>query len=423
MAERPYLPRIVDNQIKADLAVMGAVALEGPKACGKTETARQHAASEVRLDIDEAAAELARLDPGLVLDGPTPRLIDEWQIEPRIWNAVRRAVDERGKPGQFLLAGSAKPAPDARRHSGAGRMARVQMRPMSLWESGDSTGQVSLAALFDGEPARGRSKQTIPDYTELITRGGWPEIVSTAMQSPERYVRNYLAFAVEHDIPAAVGTQHDPGRLERFLQAYAQVSAQTTPLTKIISRVVGHDAPAAGRDRTLTWHTADAYREAAERLMLLADLPAWSPEMRSRTRLAELKKRHLIDPSVAASLLGSNAGRLLRDPKTFGYLFESLVARDVQVYAQAIDARVFHYRERNGELEVDLIVEKPDGAWVGIEVKLGSHTIDDGASSLRTLVERRIARPPEALAVITGIEYAYQRPDGVDVIPLGALKP
>lgn len=423
MPTRSYLPRIVDNQIRADLAAVGAISLEGPKACGKTETARQHAGSEVRLDIDEAAAELARLDPGLVLEGPTPRLIDEWQLEPRIWNAVRRAVDDRGKPGQFLLTGSAKPAPDARRHSGAGRMARVPMRPMSLWESRDSTGEVSLAAMFEGEPARGRSMQTISNYAELITRGGWPEIVSTPVQSSARYVRNYLAYAIEHDIPGAVGTQHGPGRLERFLQAYAQVSAQTTPLTKIISRVVGDDAPAGGRDRTLTWHTADAYREAAERLMLLAELPAWSPELRSRTRLAELKKRHLTDPSLAASLLGSNAQRLLRDPKTLGYLFESLVARDVQVYAQAIDARVFHYRERNGELEIDLIVEKPDGAWVGIEVKLGGQAIDDAASSLRTLAERRVAQPPEALAVVTGGEYAYRRPDGVDVVPIGALKP
>ena len=423
MATPPYLPRIVDEQIRADLAVMGAIVLEGPKACGKTETARQHAASEVRLDVDETAAELARLDPGLVLDGPTPRLIDEWQVEPRIWNAVRRAVDDRGEPGQFLLTGSATPAPDALRHSGAGRMARIQMKPMSLWESGDSTGQVSLDALFDGEPAHGRSEQTVADYAQLITRGGWPEIVSTPVQDPERYVSNYLAYAVEHDIPSATGTQHDPGRLGRFLQAYAQVSAHATPLTKIISRVVGDDAPAGGRDRTLTWHTADAYREASERLMLVADLRAWSPELRSRTRLADLQKRHLTDPSLAASLLGSNAGRLLREPKTLGYLFESLVARDVQVYAQAIDARVFHYRERNGELEVDLIVEKPDGAWLGIEVKLGSHAIDDAAASLRTLGERRIARPPEALAVITSIEYAYRRPDGVDVIPLAALKP
>lgn len=397
--------------------------LEGPKACGKTETARRQAASELRLDVDEAAFELARLDPSLVLDGPTPRLIDEWQTEPRIWNAVRRAVDDRRVPGQFLLTGSATPAPDARRHSGAGRMARVRMRPMSLWESQESSGQVSLASLFDGEPARGRSNITVANYAGLIARGGWPELVSTGVQRSEQFVRNYLAYAVEHAVPTAAGSRHDPLRLERFLQAYAQLSAQTAPLTKIISRVVGDDAPGAGRDHTLTWHTADAYRDAAERLMLLADLPAWSPQLRSRTRLTELAKRHLVDPSLAASLLGASAERLLGDPKTLGYLFESLVARDLQVYAQALDARVFHYRERNGEFEVDLVVEKFDGAWLGIEVKLGSHAIDDASEALRRLADRRIMRAPSALVVVTGTEYAYRRPDGVNVVPLGALKP
>lgn len=236
-------------------------------------------------------------------------------------------------------------------------------------------------------------------------------------------MRNYVAYAVEHAIPAAGGTRHDPLRLERFLQAYAQFSAQSAPLTKIISRVVGDDAPGAGRDKTLTWHTADAYAGAAERLMILGDLHAWSPRLRSRTRLVELGKRHLIDPSLAAALIGATAERLLKDPNTLGYLFESLVARDVQVYAQAIDAHVFHYRERNGDLEADMIVEKLDGSWLGIEVKLGSHAIDDAAMSLRRLAERRVARSPEALVIITGTGYAYRREDGVNVIPLGTVCP
>ncbi|WP_166352952.1 ATP-binding protein [Phytoactinopolyspora limicola] len=422
MGRGTYRSRIVDDQIKTDLAAMGAVVLEGPKACGKTETARQHAASEVRLDVDEAAAELVRLDPGLVLDGAVPRLIDEWQVEPRLWNAVRRAVDDRREPGQFLLTGSATPEPDARRHSGAGRMARVQMRPMSLWESGDSTGQVSLAALFSGEPARGRSEASIADYAHLIVRGGWPEIVTGAVPNPERFTRNYLVYAVEHAIPSAGGTHHDPARLERFLRAYAQFTAHPAPLTKIVSRVVGDDSPVAGRDQTLTWQTADAYREAAGQLMLTSDLPAWSPELRSRTRLAELSKRHLVDPSLAASLLGSNAERLLKNPFILGSLFESLVTRDLLVYAQALDASVYHYRERNGDLEADMIIENRDGTWIGVEVKLG-HDIDGAAASLRRIAERRIAREPEALVVITAGEYAYRRPDHVDVVPIGALKP
>lgn len=425
MPTRSYLPRLVDRQIQEDLATAGAVVLEGPKACGKTETARQHAASEVRIDTDESAAELAQLDPGLVLDGNVPRLIDEWQLEPRLWNAVRRAVDERGEPGQFLLTGSATPERDARRHSGAGRMARVRLRPMSLWESGDSTGEVSLSSLFAGERARGKSAHTITDCAGFITRGGWPETVVASARNPERFVRNYLAYAVEHAIPAAgsTTTRYDPLRLRRFLQAYAQFSAQLAPLTKIISRAVGEDAPAAGRDKTLAWRTADNYQDTAERLMLLADLPAWSPQLRSRTRLAELGKRHLVDPSLAASLIGANAERLLKDPNTLGYLFESLVTRDLQTYAQGIDANVFHYRERNGELEIDVIVEKPDGSWLGIEVKLGNHAIDDAAAALRRLAERRVAHPPHALAVITGTGYAYQRSDGVNVIPLGTLAP
>lgn len=424
MSGESYLPRVVDDQIRTDLQSVGAVVLEGPKACGKTETARQQAASELRLDVDEAAAELARLDPSLVLAGPTPRLVDEWQVEPRLWNAIRRAVDDRRSPGQFLLTGSATPEPDARRHSGAGRMARVRMLPMSLWESGESSGQVSLAALSQGQPASGRSSVTVADYARLIVRGGWPELVSSAAgQQPAHFVRNYLAYAIEHSVPEALSKRHDPLRLERFLRAYAQLSAQIAPLTRIISRVVGEDAPPAGRDQTLTWQTADAYRDAADRLMLLADLPAWSPQLRSRTRLADLSKRHLVDPSVAASLLGADAQRLLQDPRTLGYLFESLVARDVRVYAQAMDARVFHYRDRNGELEVDLVVERLDGAWLGVEVKLGSHDLDLAARSLRRLADHRVARPPAALAIITGAEYAYRRPDGVDVVPLGALMP
>ncbi|MGH3949387.1 MAG: ATP-binding protein, partial [Pseudonocardiaceae bacterium] len=405
MGTPQYRPRVVDDQVTRHLAAMGAVVLEGPKACGKTETARQHAASEVRLDVDDTAAELARLDPGLVLDGATPRLIDEWNIEPRLWNAVRRAVDDRKQPGQFLLTGSATPGPDARRHSGAGRMAKVRMRPMSLWESGASTGQVSLAALIAGKPARGHSELAITDYASLITRGGWPEIIDASGGNAERYVRNYFAYAVEHAVPTVGGPRHDPIRLQRFLQAYARLSAQTAPLTTIASRAVGGDAPMGGRDKTLAWHTADAYRDTANRLMLIEDLPAWDPQLRSRTRLAGLPKRHLVDPSLAAALLGSNAERLLRDPQTLGYLFESLAARDVLVYAQASNAQVFHYRERDGELEADLIVENLDGTWLGIEVELGDCAVDDAATALRKVAERRIARPPQALVVITATEY------------------
>lgn len=420
---RLYRPRIVDQQIVRDLRAMGAVVLEGPKASGKTASAQQHAASEVRLDVDPAAADLARLDPRLVLEGPAPRLIDEWQVEPSIWNAVRRAVDDRQAKGQFLLTGSAAPPPDARRHSGAGRMARVRMRPMSLWESGDSSGSVSFAALLAGEPARGHAEKTIAEYAALTCRGGWPEIIDSSESDAQRYVKNYLDYVYEYGILATDGARHDPIRLERFLQSYAQLTGHVTPLTTITSRAVGDDAPTDGRAGTLAWHTADAYRDAAQQLMLIEDVPAWSPQLRSRTRLGGLPKRHLVDPSLAASLLGADAARLLTDVATFGHLFESLVTRDVRIYAQEQDANVYHYRERDGALEADVIVERRDGSWLGIEIKLGSHAVDEAAATLLALAERRIARPPAALVVITTGEYAYRRPDGVDLVPLAALRP
>lgn len=375
------------------------------------------------LDVDRNAAKLAQIDPGLILDGPTPRLIDEWQLEPAVWNAVRRAVDDRSSPGQFLLTGSSSPQPDAVRHSGAGRMARIRMRPMTLWESGNSSGDVSLAGLAAGDPARGRSSQQIADYAWLIVRGGWPENIGALGTQAERFSSNYLTYATEHSIPTEGGARHDPVRFQKFLRSYAQVTAQPTPLTRIISRVVGEDSPTAGRAASPTWHTADAYRDAAEQFMLIEDLPAWSPELRSRTRLAELAKRHFVDPSLAASLLGASPKRLLDDANTLGFLFESLATRDLRVYAEADDGQVFHYRERDGALEADIIVEWRNGDWIGIEVKLGAAAVDVASSALLKLAERRIARKPKALIVLTASEYAYRREDGVNVVPLGALRP
>ena len=234
-------------------------------------------------------------------------------------------------------------------------------------------------------------------------------------------MRSHLDYVIEHMVPAVQGAHRDPLRFERFLWAYAQFSAQPAPLTRIISRVVGDDAPNSGRDATLTWHTADAYHDAAAQLILLADLPSWTPELRSRTRLASLDKRHFVDPSLPAALLGVNAAGLLKDPQTLGFLFETLAVRDLSVYAQTLDANIFHYRERNGSLEADVVIEGRDGSWIGVEVKLGSRAIDQAAAALLKLAKQRVRRPPQALVIVTTGEYAYRRPDGVDVVPLGAL--
>lgn len=412
----------MDAEIDETLGALGAVVVEGPRACGKTWTAARHARSEVRLDGVPRAAELAELDPRPLLDGPTPRLLDEWQLAPALWNAARRAVDDRQASGQFILTGSAQPPDDPARHSGAGRFGRVRMRPMALSESGESTGAVSLSEVFAGERASGTSDVDALGYADLIVRGGWPGLLDRAPSAVRPFLGGYVDGLVEHDITIADTRRRDPVRFRWFLQAYAQVVGGIASLNAIAARAAEPGA-GDGDDAGLHWSTADAYLDAARRLMVVEEVPAWSPRLRSRTRLAGAAKRHFVDPSLAAHLMGADAPRLRSDLETMGFLFESLVTRDVQVYAQAMGASVFHYRDRDGALEVDLVLEKPDGAWMGIEVKLGDSRADEAAATLRAVAERRVARPPDALVVITGGTYAYRRPDGVDVIPLAALRP
>ena len=414
-----YHQRVVDARIDGVLGALGAVVVEGPRACGKTWTASHHARSEVRLDAVPRAAELAELDPRPLLAGLTPRLLDEWQLAPALWNAARREVDDRQASGQFILTGSALPPADPSRHSGAGRFGRVRMRPMSLAESGESTGDVSLQAVFAGEPATGQSSVGALEYADLIVRGGWPGLIERAPSAVRPFLAGYVDGLVEHDVAVAEASRRDPVRFRRFLQAYAQVVGGIASLSTIASLAT---EPETKVGSGLHWTTADSYLGAARRLMVVEEVPAWSPLLRSRTRLAAAAKRHFVDPSLAAHLMGADSQRLRSDLETMGFLFESLVTRDVQTYAQAMDASVFHYRDRDGALEIDLVLEKPNGSWMGIEVKLGESRADEAAASLLAVAERRVARPPEALVVITGGGYAYRRADGVDVIPLAALR-
>lgn len=413
-----YRPRIADRLVETALTALGAVVLEGPKACGKTETARQLAASEVLLDLDPQAIEAAAIDPRLVLDGATPRLIDEWQRQPRVWDAVRREVDSRGAAGQFILTGSATPSDDVSRHSGAGRFAVVTMRPMTLYEQEISSGQISLADLLDGnEPPSGTTTFALAGYAERIVVGGWPALLSSSLRESQQFIRGYLAMIIERDVDLVSGARRDPHRVRRFLQAYAQLTAHPAPLSTIVSR-----AADAGSQAPSRWAAAP-YLDALRRLMVIDEVEAWNPELRSRTRLMSAPKRHLVDPSLAAALLRATPERLLADLKTLGFLFESLTTRDLRVYAEANGASVFHYRERGGELEIDLVVERDDGAWIAVEVKLGGGQIDRAAASLTRLAGTRVKRPPAALVVIAATEYAYRRPDGVLVVPLALLGP
>ena len=414
---RSYRPRIVDTELEDQLKSAAVVVIEGPKACGKTATARRAAASEVFLDADPKALEAARTDPWLVLDGPRPRLLDEWQVAPELWNPVRRAADLSGEKGLFLLTGSAVPPDDVTRHTGAGRIARMRMRPMSLFELGLSSGEVSLGDLLAGGRVSAPEPTTaVTDLAEAICRGGWPGNLRVDLRTARRFVRNYLNEIRRADLNRVSERRRDPSRALRLLRSLARNIG--TPVTlKTLAADVGEGT---------TIRTAAEYLDDLTRLFVIEDLPAFSTHLRSRSRLRNTPKRYLADPSLAAGALDASPEDLLRDLPYLGFLFEALVIRDLRIYAQAHDAEVSHYRDNTG-LEVDVVIETAKGGWMPIEIKLGGEAnIDQAAQSLLRLRERvdaaRVGAPPK-LVVVTGTGYGYERADGVTVVPVGCLGP
>jgi predicted AAA+ superfamily ATPase len=393
--------------------------IEGPRACGKTATARQIAASEVLLDIDANARQAIAVDPALVLDGPTPRLIDEWQIEPAIWNHVRRAIDDRPNPGQFILTGSAVPPDDITRHTGAGRITRLRMRPMSLFETGRGTGGVSLRDLMEGRMnSIADPGLTVADLAEEIAVGGWPGLRGRGVSDVLLAMRDYLEEIARVDVGRMDGAHRDPNRVTRLLASLARNVATHAAATTLARDTGGADGP-------LKDDTVREYLSALERLMVIEDQPAWAPHLRSKHRLRTAPKRHFVDPSLAVAALGATPDRLLGDLNLLGLLFESLVVRDLRVHAQATNARISQYRDSGG-LEVDAIVESGDGRWIAFEVKLGHGQIDDAAASLMrfaTRIDTAKCGRPALLGVIVASGYGYRRDDGVAVIPIGTLEP
>ncbi len=414
-----YTARVVDAELTRRLAAVGAVLVEGPKSCGKTETALQIASSVVRLDVDARARAVAELDPSLLLDGAAPRLIDEWQLEPRLWNHVRRAVDDRQKPGQFILTGSSVPSDDVSRHSGAGRFSTLRMRPMSLFESGHSTGEISLAALMrSDEPRSPESPLDLRGIAERITVGGWPAQQHASASEGAQAARDYLEQIRHVDVARLEGVRRDPARVGRLLAALARNVATAASITTLAADTGGESGPL---DRA----TVSDYLDALERLMVVENQPAWAPHLRSRSVLRTSPTRHFTDPSLAVAALRGSPDRLLGDPELFGLLFESMVIRDLRVLAQPLGGEVLHYRDSNG-LEVDAIVQLTGGTWAAFEVKLGHSHVDRAAATLTRFaatVNTKTLGPPAALGVITATGYGYRRPDGVSVIPLGALGP
>ena len=417
---RNYIPRFADAELASRLRATGAVLVEGPRGCGKTQTALKAAKSAVRLDRDPAARRIGELNPALLLDGERPRLIDEWQLVKDVWNEVRGDVDDHPEEtGRYILAGSAVPSDDEIRHTGSLRITRLRMRPMSLAESGHSSRTVSLAGLFAGGEAEAADPGLdIRDIVERIVVGGWPALLRRDPADAMVATQGYLDETCRVDLGRLDGPRHDPENVARLLRSLARCVA-----TEASASTIGADVAGADGQGAINYHTVIDYLKALSRLFIVEDLPAWSPALRSRGVLRSSVTRHFVDPSLAAAALGAGPDRLLRDPETLGLLFESLVVRDLRVYGQAIGASASHYRENTGA-EADAILHMRSGQWGAVEVKLGQGDIDKGANSLLRVaanVDPGRHGHPAFLAVVTGWGYAYRRSDGVFVVPVGTL--
>lgn len=426
-----YHPRIADAELDDRLARAGAVVIEGAKACGKTATALQKAKSAVRLDEDLNARDLAAIAPALVLEGETPRLLDEWQLAPDLWNAARVAVNDRQSVGQFILTGSARPSSDITRHSGAGRMSTMRMRPMSLFESGGSSGRVSLAALLRGQGAAvADPKVELTDLLDAICRGGWPGLQDLALRDAQGAVIDYLQSIMRVDVSAVGnGRRRDPRKVEALMRALARNVATYVSLEKLLATAKEED------DVELARSTTGEYLDALRDLMIIEDQPAWGAHLRATTRVKTASKRHFVDPSLAVAALGANPAQLVRDLNYTGFLFESLAVRDLRIYSQPFRGEVTQAAQHGARGEVDAIVKSGENdEWALIEIKLGARAeiMDRAAGELiafRSLLPTDLdaggtprVRPP-VLVIVVGSGAAYTRPDGVHVVPIGLLGP
>lgn len=415
-----YRPRVVDAEVEASLAASPAVLIEGPRACGKTWTGKRFALSEALLDATASSLLASNMDPAAVLEGPTPRLLDEWQLAPEIWNPMRRACDDRARAGQFVLTGSANPPDDITRHSGAGRVLRVRMRPMSLLESGLSDGSISLNGLFGaGEPAARDRGLKLDDVIEAACRGGWPRLLDADLGAALRATRGYLDEISRTDVSRVDGVARNPAGVRKLLSSLGRnISSEASFAT------LAKDT--ADEEGIVDRRTVASYMAALERLFVVEDLRAWKPHITSRAQLRSAPKRHLADPSLAVAALQASPESVMQNRKYAGLLFESLVVRDLRVYGQANNLDLSHYRDSDG-LEVDVVIKHPDGRWIAAEVKLGSEQgIKEGIRSLhrlRSRVDPDRSGTPSRLMIITASGYGFEHPEGVSIIPITALAP
>lgn len=422
-----YKPRIADSLLSNKLKGMGAVLIEGPKWCGKTTTAEQQAKSVIYMDnpqLRDSNIEAVSIDPDLILDGAVPRLIDEWQIAPKLWDAVRFKVDHRGEDGQFILTGSSVPLIDKeelmKTHTGTGRIGRIKMRTMSLWESGDSSGKISLSALFAGEKQSAVCQIQLEQIAYLACRGGWPRAIFQAPEIALGRATDYLEAVIHSDINRVDSSIKNPERVARLLRSYARHLGTQTSLAAISSDLSSNE------NNSFDVRTIQLYINALKLIFVIEDMVAWNPNLRSKAAIRTSDTRYFVDPSIAVAALGIGPKDLLSDLKTFGFIFENLCIRDLRVYAEAINGNVYHYRDSLG-LECDAVIHLRNGQYGLTEIKLGGDKlIEEGAANLlklREKIDTDKMSSPAFMMVLTAIgNFAYQRKDGVYVVPISCLK-
>lgn len=418
-----YMPRILDEKVQIYLSAFGAVCIEGPKWCGKTWTSRFHSKSGIYIGSPEgnfSNRQLAEMSPSLVLQGEAPRLIDEWQEVPALWDAVRAEVDRRGKKGKFILTGSATPNQKGVMHSGAGRIAMLRMRPMTLFESGHSSGQVSLKELCSGRftPVL-TGEVSLMDLVDFIVRGGWPGSQALSLKQARLIPVEYIDTILNNEIHLIDKTVRNTEKVRLLLRSLARNESTTASILTLTRDVMARDEGSIDRE------TVRVYLDAFQRLFLIENQQPYHQRLRSSVRVMQSEKRHLADPSLAVALLGATPDMLMQDLETLGFLFEALCERDLRVYAESFGARLYHYQDYAGK-EIDAVIEMEDGAWGAFEIKLGANQIEDAARGLCDLseaIEKDGGKPPRFCCVMSGLSNAaYQRADGVYVVPVTALR-
>lgn len=422
---KEYKSRIVDNLLKRKLEGIGAVLIEGPKLCGKTTTAEQFSKSILYVANPQERQQnlrMADIDPSFLLQGEVPRLLDEWQIAPMLWDAVRFEVDHRGASGQFILTGSAVPIQKEKIfHTGTGRIARLKMRTMALYESGESNGSISLKKLFTGDKnLSGLNELTLEEIAYLICRGGWPTACLQRGNIALDRAFDYYDAIVNEDITRADGVNRSSERAKLLMRSYARSQGSQTSIDAIRNDMIANDTS------SLNAKTVQSYIDALKKIFVIEDIPAWNPNLRSKTAIRTSNTRYYMDPSIGTAALGIGPQDLINDLETFGLMFETLCMRDLRVYADSLDGTVYHYRDKS-DLECDAVIHLRNGSYGLIEIKLGGeNAIEYGSKTLKKLrdkIDTEKMKKPEFLMVMTGTgQYAYQREDGIYVVPIGTLK-